>query len=206
MSGSKDTSKTRISYKCLRGESSQKFAPQIAKLRTELYQNFPYLYKGNEKQEEKYLEKFLEATNAFIVLALHQDSVVGIATALPLVDAYEECQQAFLSKGYAIDKLYYLADFLVQTEFQSKGIGKEFFRLCENEANQSSFTSNVFMCVQRDKNDSRQPKDYIEHSKIFKACGYDNIEGVSCEFSWPQWPSGEETTNTMTFWQKEMIA
>jgi hypothetical protein len=55
---------------------------EVARLRIEVFREWPYLYDGTLDYERDYLAHFADAEDALIVAARDGDSVVGAATAV----------------------------------------------------------------------------------------------------------------------------
>src|SRR5690606_23143734 len=66
---------------------------EVARLRIEVFRDFPYLYDGDLGYEEEYLRTYVQSPRSVIVLARDGDRIVGASTAIPLADESEELQR-----------------------------------------------------------------------------------------------------------------
>ena len=81
--------------RCSGAELAQ-YIPELARLRIEVFRDFPYLYDGNYDYEEKYLQTYIDTPDSVIVLAFDGDKVVGASTALPMRYETDELKKPFL--------------------------------------------------------------------------------------------------------------
>ena len=60
------------------GEQIAPFIDDVARLRIEVFHEFPYLYDGDMSYERRYLKTFSQAKDSLLVLALHEGEVVAL--------------------------------------------------------------------------------------------------------------------------------
>ena len=112
-----------------------RIAPHIddlARLRIEVFREFPYLYDGNFDYEAEYLGTYVRSEDSLCVLVRDQGRVVGASTALPLSDETGEFQQPFIEAGWDPARIFYLAESVVLPAWRGRGLGVRFF--AEREA------------------------------------------------------------------------
>ena len=68
------------------GEALRRYIPDLARLRIQVFRDWPYLYEGDEAYERRYLETYIRSERATVILALDGDRAIGASTALPLAD------------------------------------------------------------------------------------------------------------------------
>ena len=71
----------------------------LARLRIEVFRDFPYLYEGDVDYERRYLATYMASPGAVIVGAFDGTELVGAATASPLADHFGEFAQPFAARG-----------------------------------------------------------------------------------------------------------
>lgn len=82
--------------------------------------------------ERHYLQTCLDSAQAAVVLVRDANQVVGASTCLPLRDE-ENSSKAPLSKlGFDTDKVFYLAESVLDKNYRGQGVGVRFFE--EREA------------------------------------------------------------------------
>ena len=90
-----------LELKRLSGEALNQFIPELARLRIEVFRDFPYLYDGDPDYEARYLQTYIEAPDSVIVLAFDGDKVVGASTGIPLKYETDEVKAPFINAGTA---------------------------------------------------------------------------------------------------------
>jgi hypothetical protein len=89
-----------ITVKILSGPEIEAYIPDLARLRIEVFRDFPYLYDGTTEYEERYLHTYVESPESVVVLALDGERAVGASTGLPMEDETPEFKRPFLEHGY----------------------------------------------------------------------------------------------------------
>ncbi|WP_083250574.1 nitrilase-related carbon-nitrogen hydrolase [Acidihalobacter aeolianus] len=85
------------------GDALAARVPELARLRIEVFRDFPYLYEGDLDYEARYLETYIRAPGSVVVLALDGDRAVGASTAVPLVHETEEVRRPFADAGFDVE-------------------------------------------------------------------------------------------------------
>ena len=65
------------------GQAALPFIDELARLRIQVFREFPYLYEGDYEYERNYLQTFLGAPGNLLALAFDGSRVVGASTAMP---------------------------------------------------------------------------------------------------------------------------
>ena len=73
----------RVELRALTGDDLANALPSLARLRVEVFREWPYLYEGDPTYEERYLATFAAARDAVIVGAFDGTRMVGAATGCP---------------------------------------------------------------------------------------------------------------------------
>lgn len=81
--------------------------PALARLRIEVFRDYPYLYDGTLDYEERYIAEFAAAADTVVVVARDRDEIVGMATASPTRGHADAFAEPFRARGYDIDRLFY---------------------------------------------------------------------------------------------------
>lgn len=99
----------------------------LATLRMTVFRSWPYLYEGSLDYEAAYLDEFLTAEDAVVVVARVGDIPVGMATASPMATQSHVIKAPFLAAGAAIDTLFYFGESVLLPQFRGRRIGHRFF-------------------------------------------------------------------------------
>ena len=67
-----------ITFQSLQGEAIVPWLDDIARLRIDVFRDWPYLYKGDVAYEADYLRTYTQAPRSIAVLAMQGEVVVGV--------------------------------------------------------------------------------------------------------------------------------
>jgi GNAT superfamily N-acetyltransferase len=187
------------------GQALNQFIPDLARLRIDVFREWPYLYDGDLAYEERYLKTYIEAPNSVIVLAFDNDNVVGASTGIPLISETEEVQAPFLKAGYDPNTIFYCGESVLMPEYRGQGAGVAFFDQREAHARDiGGFNYSCFCGVQRPVDHPRRPADYIPLDNFWRKRGYEKHDELNTTFSWKELDETEESPKPMTFWMKAL--
>lgn len=189
----------------LEGDALRERLPELARLRIEVFRDFPYLYEGSEAYEQRYLQTYAANPRSIIVGAFDGPTLVGAATALPMAGEPPNVTEPLARAGYDIERLFYFGESVLRKAYRGHGIGLAFFQ--EREAHARSFgtyTHAVFCGVIRPPDHPRRPKDYVPLDAFWQRRGYRKLKGVTCTFSWRDLDETSDSAKPMQFWIKEL--
>lgn len=190
-----------IRMELLTGGKLVKALPALANLRITVFRDWPYLYDGTLEYEQNYLEKFGKADDAVIVAALDVDTIVGVATASPMIGRANTFAEPFRKHGMDVDPIFYFGESVLLKPYRGRGIGNAFFDQREAYVRQrGGFTHTTFCGVVRPDDHPRRPKAYVPLDAFWAKRGYRRIEGLIVTFSWTDIGETEQTAKPMQFW------
>jgi GNAT superfamily N-acetyltransferase len=187
------------------GEALKQFIPDLARLRIEVFRDWPYLYDGDLAYEENYLKTYIEAPNSVIVLAFDGDQVVGASTGIPLIHETDEVKLPFIDNGYNIDTIFYCGESVLLSQYRGQGAGVAFFEHREAHAREiGGMEISCFCGVQRPDEHPRRPADYVPLDNFWRKRGYEKNEALNTTFDWKEIDEDTESAKPMTFWLKDL--
>ncbi|CAG1022842.1 hypothetical protein DOJK_01936 [Patescibacteria group bacterium] len=185
------------------GKALEQYIPELARLRIEVFRDFPYLYDGDYDYEKKYLKTHIESPSSVIVLAFDGDKVVGASTAMAMCDEAEEMQRPFIENGYDLNDIFYCSESVLNKDYRGLGIGVRFFEEREAHAKElGGFKYIAFCCVERPENHPRRPANHVPLDAFWTKRGYVKHPELKTSYSWKDLDDTEETPKPMTFWLK----
>jgi GNAT superfamily N-acetyltransferase len=194
-----------VRIETLTGEALTRAIPDLARLRIEVFRDWPYLYDGSADYEQRYIRTFSETRGAVIIAAIDGDRVVGAATAAKLAGHAEDFAEPFARGGYDVGKIFYFGESVLQKAYRGRGIGHAFFDQREAHARRfAKITHTTFCAVQRPDDHPLRPKDYVPLDAFWKKRGYARVEGLVGSFTWPDIGETEPTPKPMQFWMKAL--
>lgn len=188
----------------LSGAALAPFISELARLRIEVFREWPYLYRGSLEYEQTYLTKFLDMSKSTLVLVRDGEKVVGASTALPLARAESEFQEAFIQAGMNPGQWYYFGESVLEKAYRGQGLGVEFFRQREARARELGYGKVTFCAVERPSTHPLKPADYLPLDAFWHKRGFQRRPELVCYFSWQDLDQEGESLKPMVFWSKTL--
>ncbi len=176
----------------------------LARLRTEIFRDYPYLCDGDEACESRYLDNYAKSPDSLMVLAFEGDTVVGAATAMLLNQAPEEVQYPFRSQNFPLDKVAYFGELVLQKSYRGQGVGVKFFEALEEYARARQCGYAVFCAVERPMIHPSRPVNYVPLDKFWYKRGYQKRAELHTAFSWKDINEATASEKPMVFWIKRL--
>lgn len=196
---------SRVAVRTVFGSGVEPYVPSLAKLRIEVFREYPYLYEGSLDYESEYLLAYAKSERSVFVLALDGDEVVGVSTGVPMVDADTDFRQPFLGSGFAFEKVFYFGESVLRGSYRGLGLGSRFMK--EREAFARScgvFDVCAFCAVRRGEGDPRKPEGYAPLDAFWRRYGFVERPDLETSFSWKEIGEESESAKVMRFWLKEL--
>jgi GNAT superfamily N-acetyltransferase len=189
----------------LSGPELPRWIDELARLRIEVFRDFPYLYDGSLAYEGVYLRTYADTPGSVIVGAFANGRLIGAATALPMVGEPAYVTGPLRTAGYPIERLFYFGESVLEKGWRGRGIGVRFF--AEREAwarGLGGYTHAVFCAVIRPADHPLRPPSYVPLDDFWRRRGFARIEALTCEFSWKDVDQPVETAKPMAYWIKAL--
>lgn len=193
-----------MSIQVVTGQAIAPHIQAVGELRIRVFREWPYLYAGSIEYEREYLAHYQAASGSVFVLALSDaGDIVGCSTGLPLPDAQEEFQRPFCETGYALERVFYFGESVLDPAWRGRGIGHAFFDEREAHARDSGFDVTTFCAVVRPDGHPRQPNGYRPLDGFWKKRGYAPVKGLTTRFAWRDIDEQYESEKPMQFWVRK---
>jgi len=193
-----------IEIKVLAGSDLQQALPGLARLRIEVFRDWPYLYDGTADYEEKYLARYAETDGAVIVGAFEGEHLVGAATGEPLDKEVIQFRQPFEEAGLNPSEIFYLAESVLYPEYRGQGIGHRFFDEREAHARRLGYRAAAFCAVMRPDDHPARPPSYQPLDAFWTKRGYRKVQDLIVHFPWQDVGHQDETEKPMEVWMREL--
>lgn len=186
------------------GAAAQEHLDALARLRIEVFREFPYLYDGNMAYEQAYLQAFMAGADSLLVLAFDDKRVVGASSALPLEYESANIQQPFIEQGFDIRRIFYFGESVLLGPYRGQGVGVRFFEARESWARKlGRFDMLAFCAVVRPDSHPLRPEGYAPLDAFWRRRGFEPTE-LYCQMSWQELYEPEETLKELRFWVKDI--
>ena len=198
-------SENSVEVVVVKGAEIEPYVEALAKLRIEVFREYPYLYDGSMEYERGYLRAYAKSQGSLFVIARDGGEVVGVSTALPLSDAEEAFRKPFVERGDDAGAVYYFGESVLRRDYRGRGLGGRFMREREAFARERrAFRWCAFCAVERASDDPRRPEGYRPLDAFWNRCGFRRDPTLRASFEWKEVGSGEPSVNTMVFWLKRL--
>jgi GNAT superfamily N-acetyltransferase len=189
------------------GAALARYIPDLARLRIEVFREFPYLYDGTLEHENEYLGTYARVPDSVIVLAIAGARVVGASTGLPMEAETDEIRRPFIARGYDPARVFYFGESVLERGYRGQGLGVRFFEQREAHARAlARFDWTCFCAVERPADHPARPADYEPLDAFWQRRGYAKHPELRTEFSWREVGESRATPKPMVFWLKRMAA
>jgi len=189
----------------VRGEHILSWIDSLARLRIEVFREFPYLYDGDNDYERAYVSTYAKCTDSVFVLARDGDEVIGVSTAVPLIAESPSIQQPFIKANIPVNSVFYFGESVLKKSYRGQGLGKAFMRERETAAKQHhGIQWAAFCAVIRPDNHPKRPPDHRPLDPFWKNCGFLPQPEMQTLFHWKELSEPTESPKPMQFWLKPL--
>ncbi|EMS78608.1 hypothetical protein [Desulfotignum phosphitoxidans] len=194
---------TKLIVKNLTGDQIHPFLDELARLRIEVFKEYPYLYDGSVEYETEYLKSYAACSESLVVGAFKDEHLVGASTGLPMKDAAQEFKAPFAAQGQDIDKIFYFGESVMKKACRGTGIYARFFAEREGYARSLGRFDRVCFCaVERPADHPAKPSGYRPLDGYWNRRGYTRRPDLTTRFLWKDLDEVEESPKKMVFWIK----
>ena len=187
------------------GKAAEPFIHELARLRIEVFREFPYLYDGSADYEQTYLRTYLDVPDSVIVIAFDGDRVIGASTGLPMSVETDEVKRPFIAHGYDPEQVFYFGESVLERDYRGRGLGVRFFVERETHARSlGRFSLTAFCAVQRPEDHPRRPRGYLPLDEFWVRRGYQEHTELETTFSWQDLDESSQSPKPMVFWIKHI--
>lgn len=192
-----------VTTRILTGTALTAALPEVARLRMQVFRDWPYLYDGDAEYEEEYLQAY-QSPGAVIVVAEDSGRIVGASTGAPMQDHAADFAATFAGRPERLSQIFYCAESVLLPEYRGHGIGHVFFDAREAHAVGLGARFSAFCSVIRPDDHPARPPDYRPLDGFWRKRGYAPLEGAVARFAWKDLGHDHETEKQLQFWMKEL--
>jgi GNAT superfamily N-acetyltransferase len=178
------------------------YMDDLARLRIQVFHDYPYLYEGDLEYEKNYLKVYTNCPASVLVLVFDEKKIVGASSALPLASEADYVKKPFLDAQIEVENIFYFGESVLLNEYRGLGIGKRFFKERETAAQEQKFNITTFCGVERPTDHPQRPKNWRPLDTFWIQQGYQKHPELTSQFSWKDIGNDHETLKTMFFWMK----
>ena len=194
-----------MTIKTLHGSEISEYLNELAKLRIEVFREFPYLYDGSIDYEMRYLQTYVNSPNSIAILLFDEAELAGASTGLPLRDESEEFKKPFQIHNYDINSIFYCGESILKKPYRGSGFYSDFFKLREGHASSIKGIDKICFCaVNRPDNHPLMSADYRPLDPVWIRYGYERQPHLRTFYRWKDINETLESDKEMIFWTKKI--
>lgn len=193
-----------IAESLLTGSAVEACLEELASLRLNIFQEYPYLYDGCREDELKYLRLYKDTPEAFVLSAADSGAVIGAATGIPHRYEQEALIDPFAGTSYPVDELFYIGEVLFYPSYRDRGLGVRLLgRIEEYVCNLGNYRYLTCATVVQPENHELRPENYVPIDRFLIRTGFIKLPGITTSFAWKE-IDGINREHPMQFWVKEL--
>lgn len=200
---------TPYTIKLLTGLALQTLIPFIAQQRIELFAEYPYLYKADEKIEYELQNWFAQLKHSAVAVAYCNDEPVGFLTATSLMDYTEHfngVDEIFRAAHLEPERYFFCSEFIVLKEHRGHRLSEKLLAAMEEQVKKWGYSA---VCTITEKEDYHplKPSDYKSYDPLWISLGFVR-SSLTSRFSYHTLQldgSSALQEHTFIYWLKELV-
>jgi GNAT superfamily N-acetyltransferase len=193
----------KLLIKTLTGARLQEALPDLARLRIEVFREFPYLYDGSPENEESYLSAFTASKDRLIAAAADKGHIIGCATGSAL-SSHPALAAPLGAANIDPNQVFYCGESVLLPEYRGRGIGHRYFDMREAHARGCGYRYSTFCAVVRPEDHPLKPANFSPLDAFWRKRGYEKVQGAVAQLSWKEISQAQESEHAMQFWMREL--
>ncbi len=169
----------------LRGAEGLPFLDDFARLRMEVFREYPYLYEGDISDERAYLGAYLSSDFGRVFALFDGDTLAGMLTCGPMSAEPGYLKDAFEKSGLNAGESFYLGDMVLRKAYRGRGLFPRFFEAAKKQAIEGNFKTLSLMCLVNSKDDFGRPENFRDVVGLCEKIGFSKLAGAELVLDWP---------------------
>lgn len=187
----------------LTGSDLEQAIDDIARLRIQVFRDWPYLYDGDLAYERHYLRDYSHPT-AIVAVAYDGAEIIGAATGMALTAHEETLAATFKGRPEPLDQIFYCAESVLLPGYRGRGLGHAFFDARESHARTLGYRYSAFCSVLRPDDHPLKPQDARSHDAFWRGRGYTPLPDVIAHFTWQDIDQPQESAHPLQVWMRDL--
>ena len=193
---------TDIHVRSFTGSGLKPYLHSVAKLRMEVFREYPYFEEPDLEREVQTLRKIFSHRESIGVLIMDNTTIVGASIGYPLALEDSSLLKPFKERRVDINTYYTFGDSVLLKAYRGRGIGHHFFDA--REAHVSQYKKYKQICFFVPEHTETAPKDYIPLADFWRKRGYVPHPEMKGFLSWKTVGEAHATEKQMVYWLKEL--
>lgn len=192
-----------LDFETLTGERVSEVLDDLARLRTEVFRDWPYLYDGDPANEAEYLRSYQGTPGAILVAARDGARMVGCATGMPLAHHEDARDVPLEAVGVRMEEVFYCAESVLLSDYRGQGAGHVFFDRREDHARELGYGTAMFCGVERPDDHPARPAEARSLAPFWEGRGYRSHDAF-VTMSWTDRGEDAPSEKRLRVWTKRL--
>src|SRR5690349_4451071 len=189
----------------LTGRNVVPLLPDLARLCTVVFRDWPHLYDGDGSYDADHLQALAASPRSALIVAFDGETPVGASTCLPLIDATANIRAPFLARAWTVERFFYLAESVLLPAYRGHGIGAAFFVLREAHIRAVSICDFACFCaIERPDDHPRRPAAAAPLDAFWRRRDYAPVPDFRCTMRWKEIDQAAESEMILQIWIKSL--
>jgi len=202
-----DHNHSDLQFISLRGSDITAWIPEIARLRMEVFKDFPYYYDGTMDYEVQYLSRYGQSPDAFIFLVRDpkEQVLIGMTSCNRLLHEDDVFKKPLVAFGLNPERTFYFGESILLKEYRRRKLGHLFFE--KREEFSRSFNNIETLCFCAIDTSTFPPERNYDQSALYALWDkqqFKKIENLSVMLSWKTHFETIESEKKCDFWLKKL--
>ena len=194
---------TDIHVRSFTGSGLKPYLHSIAKLRSDVFKEYPYFEDSQLDRETLYLRKISTSKETIAVLIFDNTTLVGVSLGSPFEIEDPSLHHPFKERKLHVESYFYFGDSVLLKHYRGRGIGHHFFDAREAHVAHYKKFKHICFCVP-DCPIRNQPQDFVPLIDFWRKRGYVHHPEMTCRLSWKKIDEVHPTEHSMSFWIKDL--
>ncbi|MGC1878446.1 MAG: hypothetical protein WA347_07755 [Rhabdochlamydiaceae bacterium] len=196
---------TDIHVRSFTGSGLKSYLHPVAKLRLEVFREYPYFKEPDLDRETQYLRKLFSSRESIGVLIFDNTTLVGASLGHPLSIEEASVHHPFKERDLNVESYFFFGDSALLKAYRGRGIGHHFFDGREaHVAHHQKFKHICFCVPDCPEVDPQRPKDYIPLHDFWRKRGYTQHPEMRCFLPWKMIGESTVAQKQMCYWIKDL--
>ena len=196
---------TDIHVRCFTGSGLKPYIHSIAKLRMEVFKEYPFFEEPDLEKELRFLKKIVLCKEAISVLIFDNTTLVGVSMGYPFNIEEPSLQRPWKERHADIDSYFDFAPSALLKQYRGRGIGHHFFDAREaHVAQYKKYKHICFSALDCPEPDPLRPADFIPLIDFWRKRGYIHHPEIKGSLSWKKIGEPHASEKVMSFWVKDL--
>jgi hypothetical protein len=196
---------TDIHVRSFTGLGLRPYIHSVAKLRLEVFKEYPYFKDPDLAEEMRHLRKISCCKESISVLIFDGTTLVGVSIGYPLESAEPSLLGVWKGRHQEISSYFYFENPALLKHYRGRGIGHHFFDAKEAHVVHYKKYKHICFCAPESLECvPDRPSDFISPSDFWRKRGYIHHPEIKGTLSWKKNGEAHPKEHRMSFWVKDV--